>query len=352
MKAARITKHGRPLEIQELQKPEPGPKDAVIRMEACGVCRSDWHAWQGDWSWIGLSPDLPVTPGHEIGGVVEDVGKDVQSFRTGEQVTTTFHTGCGHCEFCLKGRPNLCDNLQIYGLVNGLDGGYAEYMIIPNADFNLIRLPENVDSLTAAALGCRYMTGYHAVVRGNVKPGEWVTIHGAGGVGLSAIQVANAAGAKVIAVDINDEKLELAKQEGALETVNTMKENVVEAIQDITHGGTHIGIDALGIKDTVTNSIMSIRKGGRHIQVGLTTTEEGGFVPLPVDMITASEIEFVGSLGNPHPDYPELLGLVSAGKLNPKRLVEGEVGLKDVSSVFDNMTNYKTKGFNIITEFS
>src|SRR5699024_8332485 len=123
--------------------------------------------------------------------VVEDVGKDVQSFRTGDQVTTPFHTGCGHCEFCLKGKPNLCIDLQIYGFVNGLDGGYAEYMVIPNADFNLISLPENVDSLSAAALGCRFMSGYHGVRRGNINPGEWVTVHGAGGVGLSAIQVAN-----------------------------------------------------------------------------------------------------------------------------------------------------------------
>jgi len=351
MRAARIINHKQPLEIQNFATPEPGPNDAIIRLEACGVCRSDWHAWQGDWSWIGLSPELPITPGHEIGGVVVEVGKDVKSFQREDRVTTPFHSGCGRCEYCLKGRPNLCENLRIYGLATGFDGGYAEYMVIPNADFNLIRLPENVDSLSAAALGCRYMTGYNGIVRGNVKPGDWVTIHGAGGVGLSAIQVANAVGAQVIAVDINDEKLELAKEEGAVETVNAKTENVVEAIQEITKGGTHVGIDALGIKDTVLNSVMSIRKGGRHVQVGLTTTEEAGFVSLPVDLMTASEVEFIGSLGNPHPNYHGLLSLVSSGKLNPKRLIEREVRLTDVNDVFNNMTEYQTKGFNIITDF-
>lgn len=351
MKAAKIIHHKKPLEIQTVSDPKPGPEDAVIKIEACGVCRSDWHAWQGDWSWIGLSPELPITPGHEFGGIVEEVGKDVKSFRPGDRVTVPFHSACGRCEYCKKGVPNLCEDLQIYGLVSGLEGGYAEYILIRNADFNLIRLPDNVDSLTAAAVGCRYMTGYHGIVRGNVKPGDWVAVHGAGGVGLSAIQVANALGAQVIAVDIDDQKLEIAKQEGAVVTVNARKENVSEAIKEVTKGGAHVGLDALWIKDTVLNSVLSLRKGGRHVQVGLTTSEEGGFVSLPVDLITAAEIEFVGSLGNPHPDYRGLLSLISSGRLNPKRLIEREVHLKEVNTVFDNMTQYKTKGFNVITSF-
>ncbi|KYD13254.1 Alcohol dehydrogenase [Caldibacillus debilis] len=351
MKAAKIIEHKKPLEIHDVPEPTPGPDDAVIRIEACGICRTDWHSWQGDFSWIGLAPELPITPGHEFGGIVEEVGKNVKSFRPGDRVTVPFHWGCGRCDYCKKGRPNLCENLKIYGLVSGLEGGYAEYILIPNADFNLIKLPENVDGLTAAAAGCRYMTGYHGVVRGNVKPGDWVAVQGAGGVGLSAIQVATALGAQVIAVDIDDEKLENAKKEGAVAVVNAKKENVPEAIKEITKGGAHVGLDALGIKDTVLNSVLSLRKGGRHVQIGLTTSAEGGYVSLPVDLITASEIEFVGSLGNPQPDYSGLLALISSGRLNPKRLVEQEVSLSDVNRIFDNMTHYKTKGFNVITSF-
>ncbi len=351
MKAARIIEHHRPLEIQDLPDPQPGPGDAIIRVEACGICRSDWHGWQGDFAWIGLSPELPITPGHEIGGVVEEVGKDVQNFRPGDAVTTPFHMGCGRCEYCQRGVPNICSNVQVYGFVTGLNGGYAEYILIREADFNLIHLPEEVDSVTAAAVGCRFMTGYHGVVRGKVQPGDWVAIQGAGGVGLSAIQVANALGAQVIAVDIDDRKLEMAKREGAVFTVNAHKENVPEAIQEITRGGAQVGLDALGIKETVVNSVLSLRKGGRHVQVGLTTSQEGGNVSLPVDLITASEIDFVGSFGNPHPDYRGLLDLVSSGRLNPKRLVEKEVALSDVNRIFDDMTQFQTNGFNVITQF-
>lgn len=351
MKAARLIEHKKPLLVQEVPNPNPGPQDAVLRVEACGVCRTDWHTWQGDFSWIGLSPELPITLGHEFGGIVEEVGKDVKNFVRGDRVTVPFHYGCGHCEYCLKGVPNLCESVVIYGMASGFDGGYAQYVLVKNADFNLIRLPENVDGLTAAAIGCRFMTGYHGVVRGNVQPGDWVAVQGAGGVGLSAIQVATALGAQVIAVDIDDTKLEKAKQEGAVYVVNARKENVPEAIKEITKGGADVSIDALGIRETVLNSVMSLRKSGRHVQVGLTTSEEGGMVSLPVDMITAMELEFVGSLGNPHPAYRGLLNLVASGRLNPKSLVTEEVGLEDVSRVFEDMSNYQTMGFHVITRF-
>lgn len=351
MRAARLLEHNKPLPVQEIADPRPGPDDAVLRVEACGICRSDWHAWRGDWSWIGLSPQLPITPGHEFGGTVEEAGKNVKNFKQGDRATVPFHVGCGHCEYCLSGATNLCANLLIYGLVSGFDGGYAQYVLVKNADFNLIRLPEEIDGVTAAAIGCRYMTGYHGVVRGQVKPGDWVAVQGAGGVGLSAIQVANALGAQVIAVDIDNAKLEKARQEGASATVNADRENVPEAIKEITKGGAHVGIDALGVRTTVLNSLLSLRKGGRHVQIGLTTSEEGGQVSLPVDTITAMELEFVGSLGNPHPAYRGLLSLVASGKLNPKSLVSKEVGLEDVTYTFEEMSNFRTLGFHVISRF-
>src|SRR5699024_10606454 len=204
----------------------------------------------------------------------------------------------------------------------------------------------------AAAIGCRYMTGFHAIKRSRLQPGEWIVIHGTGGVGLSATQVAAAAGGLVIAVDVDDEKLAKAREEGAVATVNARKENVVEAIQEITQGGAHISIEALGIEETILNSVQSLRKGGRHIQVGLTTSDEGGFVGLPVDAITAMELEVIGSIGNPHSDYDGLLQLISNGQLNPKTLISKEVKLSDVTDVLNEMTNYNTLGFNVITDFS
>lgn len=351
MKAATMVRHREPLQVGEVSDPTPGPQDAILKIDACGICRSDWHAWQGDWSWIGLSPELPIIPGHEFGGVVEEVGRDVTRYKPGDRVTVPFHSGCGRCEYCLRGLPNLCDNIAIFGLVTGFNGGYAEYVLVRNADFNLISLPDNVDGIAAAALGCRYMTGYHGVLRANARPGDWVVVHGAGGVGLSAIQVATSIGYKVIAVDIDAAKLEKARQEGAVAVLNAKQEDVPQAVKEITKGGAQASIDALGIRETVQNSVMSLRKGGRHVQVGLTSSEEGGIVPLPVDMFTAMELEFVGSLGNPHPDFRGLLSLVSQGRLNPKSLVSCEVALEDASRVLEEMSGFKTMGFNVISKF-
>lgn len=350
MRAAQILEHRKPLSIGEVPDPAPGLHDVIVRIEACGVCRSDWHAWMGDWEWIGLSPQLPIIPGHEFGGVVEAVGKEVKNFRPGDRVTAPFHEGCSHCSNCLGGHSNRCDNLQIFGF--SYDGAYAEYVKVPQADFNLVRLPDEVDTITAAAIGCRYMTGYHGVMRSNVKPGNWLVVYGAGGVGLSAVQVGNAVGAQVIAIDVDDAKLEKAKEEGATTVVNARRENVVEVIKEITQGGAHASIEALGIRETILNSVLSLRKGGRHVQIGLTTKDEGGLVGLPVDAITAMELEIVGSLGNPRSEYDGLLSLIARGKLNPKSLVSREVALDDVSVILDDMTNYKTFGFNVITQFS
>ena len=349
MKAAQIVEFKKPLRVGEVPDPTPGPKDVIVRVEACGICRSDWHAWMGDWSWLGLKPTLPIIPGHEFGGVVEAVGSDVKNFKPGDRVTAPFHEGCGHCSHCRVGHSNRCDTIAIYGFK--FDGSFAEYVCVRNADFNLVKLPDEVDTLTAAAIGCRYMTAYHGVNRSRVKPGEWVVVHGSGGVGLSAIQVANALGGIVIAVDIDDAKLEKAKQEGAAFTINSKKQNVIQAVREITKGGAHVSIEALGIRETILNSVMCLRKGGRHVQIGLTSSAEGGMVMLPIDAVTAQELEIVGSIGNPRSDYDGLLSLIAQGKLNPKSLVSRQVTLDEASQVLQEMSEYKTVGFNVITSF-
>jgi D-arabinose 1-dehydrogenase-like Zn-dependent alcohol dehydrogenase len=349
MRAAQIIEHRQPLRVGNVPDPTPGPHDVIVKIEASGVCRSDWHAWMGDWAWLGLSPVLPIIPGHELGGVVEAIGKEVKNFRPGDRVTTPFHEGCSHCSNCLSGHSNRCDSLQIFGF--GYDGAYAEYVKVPNGDFNLVPLPDAVDFVSAAAIGCRYMTGYHGVARSNLKPGNWLVVHGAGGVGLSSIQVGNAIGAQVIAIDVDDAKLDMAKKEGAVATINARSENVVEAVKEITKGGAHASIEALGIQETILNSVLSLRKGGRHVQIGLTTHNEAGVVGIPIDVVTAMELEIVGSLGNPRSEYDGLLSLIAQGKLNPRSLVSREIALDDVSDVLNDMTTYKTYGFNVITKF-
>jgi len=349
MKAAVITELRRPPVVQELPDPTPGPGDAVIRVEACGVCRSDWHFWQGDWTWLGLEPSLPMVLGHEFGGVVEAVGSGVRSFKPGDRVTVPFHLACGRCEYCYSGRSNLCGQ-GIYGAA--LHGGYASKVLIPNADANLVRLPEGVDALSAAALGCRYMTAYHGVVdRAGIRPGEWIAVFGAGGVGLSAVQIANAVGARVIAVDISDEKLARAKEEGAEAVVNAATAPAPEAIQEITGGGAAVTVDALGSPNTAVPALLSLVKGGRHVQIGLTGRDEKGLIPLPVDVITFRELQVIGSLGCPTTSYKGLLDLVATERLNPRRLVSRTIALEEVGDTLAAMSDFNTVGFTVITQF-
>ena len=350
MIAAQLVKQRQPLELVELADPAPGAGEVVVEVEAEGICRTDWHVWNGDWGWVGLTPTLPLVMGHELGGRVVAVGAGVSSVHAGDRVTTPFHESCGRCRYCLLGRSNLCDELEFLGLTH--DGGYARYAVIRNADFNCIQLPDAVDSLSAAAIGCRYMTAFHAVTRqGRLAAGQWVVVHGAGGIGLSAVQIAHALGGRVIAVDLADSKLEKASAEGALHTINATRIDVAEAVRDITSGGADLAIGGIGAAALVESAVMSLRKGGRLVQVGLTSQAEQGFVRVPLDHIIEGEIEIVGSVGNPHVDYPRLLGLVETGVLRPARIVGQTLPLAKVNDVLGAMDTFETLGFSVITQF-
>lgn len=350
MRAARIVAFGEPLSVEEVRDPSPRPGEIVAKVEAEGICRTDWHVWRGEWGWIGLEPKLPITPGHEFGGVVQAVGKDVTRFRVGDRVTVPFHVGCGVCRWCTSGRSNLCVRSKIIGIA--YDGGYAEYVKIPNADFNAIRIPEGIDYDTAAALGCRYMTAFHAVVaQGGVRPGDWVAVHGVGGVGLSAVQIAAAMGARPVAIDLDPIKLELAREQGAEVLVDASEGDPARAVRELTDGGADVSLDALGIAVTCRNSILSLRRGGRHVQVGLTSDAERGKIPVPIDIIVSFELEVVGSVGNPRSEFDRLLTLVQAGTLTPGELITRRVHLDQAGAVLEEMSEFGTRGFNLITRF-
>jgi D-arabinose 1-dehydrogenase-like Zn-dependent alcohol dehydrogenase len=350
MRAAVLTRYREPLEFRDnLPMPVAGPADVVIRVEACGICRSDWHLWQEDWTWIGISVPLPRVQGHEFGGVVEEVGSEVRILKRGDRVTVPFHIACGHCDYCHTGRSNICYALGFFGFHH--DGGFGEYAALPNADVNAVRLPEKVDAVSAAALGCRFMTAYHGIVdQANVRPGEWVTVFGAGGVGLASVQIAKALGGRVIAVSRDAAKLAQAREEGALHIV-TAGERAVEQIKDLTGGGADVSVDAFGGSATLLPGVMSLRKGGRHVQLGLTGKDDSGAVSLPIDAIVAQELKLFGSVGCPTTSYPGMLSMIAAGQLNPSRLVSERVDASQVTRVFNEMTEFKTLGFHVITSW-
>jgi D-arabinose 1-dehydrogenase-like Zn-dependent alcohol dehydrogenase len=351
MRAAVLEAVRKPLVVKDMPDPKCPPNGVILRAEAEGICRSDWHAWSGDWAWIGLTPPLPHVMGHEFCGVVEEAGKDVRNFKKGDRVLVPFSQGDGTCDYCRNGQSHICANAVLPGF--SYWGGYGRYVGIPNADQNLVPMPEGVGFLEGASLGCRFMTSYHGVVdRAQVRPGEWVAVHGCGGIGLSAIHIASAVGANVIAVDLDDRKLELAKKVGAQHVVNAKRnEDPAMAIFDITKGGAHVAVDALGVATTCRNSVLSLRKQGRSLQIGLTTQAEKGEVTLPIDRMVTMELQLIASLGMPASHYPSMLQMVESGKLNPKSMITETVGLGDASRVLEEMTTFQNVGVSIINQY-
>lgn len=346
MRAAVIEEFQKPLKIQQVPDPTPPPDGVVLKVMATGICRSDWHGWMGHDSDI----QLPHVPGHELAGVVASVGKDVTRWKVGDRVTLPFVCGCGKCPQCLSGNHQVCDHQFQPGFTHW--GSFAEYVAIHYADTNLVRLPESVDFATAASLGCRFVTSFRAVVdQGRASAGEWVAVHGCGGVGLSAIMIAAAVGANVVAVDIADDKLDLAKQMGASAVVNASRSpDVVGAVKEITGGGAHVSIDALGSLPTCFNSIANLRKRGRHIQVGLMLGGQN-HPPVPMDRVIANELEIYGSHGIQAWRYPALIGMIASGSLHPERLVKRTLTLEQSLDALMSMDSFSAPGVTVITRF-
>ncbi len=346
MKAAIYRAFGEALSIEELPDPEPPAGGVVIAVRATGLCRSDWHGWMGH------DPDirLPHVPGHELAGVVAAVGSDVTHWQKGDRVTLPFVCGCGACRQCRSGNHQVCDHQFQPGFTHW--GSFAEYVAVDYADVNLVRLPDELDFVTAASLGCRFVTSFRAVVdQAQVTAGHWVAVHGCGGVGLSAVMIASALDARVVAVDIDDSKLDLAGRVGALAQVNASRAaSVVDNIRDITGGGAHVSIDALGSTVTCANSIGSLRKRGKHIQVGLMAGADRR-PALPMDRVIAEELEILGSHGIQAHRYPELLAMIRTGTLRPDLLIGKTISLEDALVELPEMNKFTATGVTVIDRF-
>jgi len=346
MKAVVYEAFGERPAIRTVPDPTPDPHGVVIRTMASGVCRSDWHGWGGHDPTI----RLPHVPGHELAGVIEAVGAGVRTWRVGDRVTVPFVGGCGACAECHSGNQQVCDDQFQPGFTHW--GSFAQYVGVGQADLNLVGLPESMDFAVAASLGCRFVTAYRAVVdRGRVRPGQWLAVHGCGGVGLSAIMIGRAMGARIVAVDVADRALARARELGAEHCVKAGGTDVVAAIHDLTRGGAHLSIDALGIPETCTNSVNSLRKRGRHVQLGWMLGADSA-PPVPMDRVMGHELEIIGSHGMQAHRYPEMMAAIAAGILSPEKLIHETITL---DRSIDALAHFETQGragITVITDFS
>jgi D-arabinose 1-dehydrogenase-like Zn-dependent alcohol dehydrogenase len=343
MRAVVFSDFGGTPEVREIDAPTANPQGAVIRVEATGVCRSDWHAWMGH------DPDvrLPHVPGHEFAGVVEAVGSDVRKWRPGDRVTVPFVCACGSCGACLNGQHQVCENQTQPGFTH--EGSFAEYVRIEHADVNLVRLPDSVDFVSAAALGCRFATAFRAVrEHGHVHRDQWVAVHGCGGVGLSAVMIATELGARVVAIDVSSEALALALELGAAATIDaTAVRDIGTAVIEITGGGAHVSIDAFGSQETLASSIESLRRRGRHVQVGLLP-EALGRPTVPMARVVWLELTLHGSHGMAAHDYTPMLDLVASGTLKPGLLVTDVITLDEAPDALTAMSGASPVGTRVI----
>lgn len=348
VKASVVHQFSHPPVIETVDDPKCPSNGVVVEIKACGVCRSDYHGW------VGRDPDieLPHVMGHELAGIVVEAGADVRHFSIGDNVTAPFVLGCGKCPDCTSDNATICDMQDVIGFT--MWGAFAEYISIPNADFNLVRLPDSMSFSSAAALGCRMTTAFRGLVdRGRLEKHETVVIHGCGGVGLSAIMISKAIGAEVIAVDVNEQALAMASSMGADRIINAEKQdNVGELVRDITSGGAHVSMDALGITATFNNSLRSLRKLGRHIQIGMPVGEHEN-VNLPLlELIYSRQLQICGSRGLSPNGFAPLIELIEAGKIDTSSLVSKEISLGDVPAALKTMDGFSGSGVKVITNFS
>ena len=324
MRAVIYSGYGVLPELAEVPDPACPDGGAVIAVRASGVCRSDWHAWKGH------DPvPLPHIPGHEMAGIVAQTGTGVTRWRAGDRVTVPFACGCGRCEYCRAGQAQVCPNQTQPGFTG--PGSFAEFVAIEAAEENLVALPDQVGFTAAACLGCRFATAFRALTaHGRLRRGQWLAVHGCGGVGLSAVHIGAALGARVVAVDVSPAALAAARGLGAEQAVQAAEggraEATAVAVRQLAGGGAHVSVDALGSPATAAASVRCLRRRGRHVQIGLLLGAAAA-APLPMDLVIARELEIYGSHGMAARDYPAMLAMIADGTLRPDRLLGEVIGL-------------------------
>lgn len=345
MKAVQFRSFGGALTVDEVAQPAPSVDGVVIEVKAAGLCRSDWHAWQGH------DPDItvfPHIPGHEFAGVIHAVGSEVTSLKVGDRVVFPFVCGCGTCSWCESGNAQVCPDQWQPGFSG--PGTYAEYVAIPRAEFNAVVLPDEVSFDVAASLGCRFATSYRAIKHvARVQAGETVAIFGCGGIGLAAIMIAASVGATVIAVDVNEDALAIATQVGAQHVLNATEGDVVSRIRELVPGGVDVSVDALGSIETSRSSVESLRVQGRHVQIGLLLPAKiGDKATIPMHLVIGRELNVLGSHGMAAVAYPEMLADISSGKIDPGKFITRHINLDAVPEALAHMSTGTEPGVTII----
>jgi alcohol dehydrogenase len=324
-------------EVREVPDPVAASGGVVIEVDATGVCRSDWHSWQGHDATV----TLPHVAGHELAGRIVELGERVRGWELGARVTVPFVCACGSCAQCVSGNQQICDREFQPGATHW--GSFAERVAIDFAEVNLVALPDSLSSVEAAALGCRFGTAFRAVLRqGAPQPGNWVAVYGCGGAGISSVLLAVAAGAKVVAVDLSADARALAERLGAAVSIDAGEfhgpEAIAEKVREVTGGGAHVSLDCVGSPGTCAASIGSLRKRGRHVQVGLMPPAQG-ISPIPMHRVIGGELQILGTHGLQAHEYPELLRFVSVTGIELERLVGKRIGLDDVPAALMAMND-------------
>lgn len=328
MRAAVFCGPNRPLEVTEVATPEPKRGEVLVAVAGCGMCHTDLHYLDHG---VKTFKDPPIILGHEAAGTVAALGDDVSGVAEGDRVLIPAVLSCGRCRPCRAGRENLCEHLRMLG--NHMDGAYAEFVAVPAAE--IVPVPLGLPLEQACVIADAVSTPYHAVKhRGRVRPGDTVAVVGCGGVGLNVVQCAATAGARVLALDVNDQRLAIARALGASETLNPRStERPDKHVRKLTGGGVDVAFEAIGNPETIRLAFNLLRPGGRLCIIGFSHEE----VSLSAAKIMFYELEVVGSLGCGGGEYPEILGLVQAGRIALDPIVSGTIPLDDINEGFDRL---------------